>query len=99
MYFSSAWDVVTTKEGIDNTSNSKIDKIFSYRLSPSHRYLAYSSYHFSINLDIERLQFCKVFERDLSIFVQICGEKQFLRRNMEGNKKGTNFVPFHDLYV
>ena len=61
--FSSAWDVVTTKEEIDNTSNSKIDKIFSYRLSPSHRYLAYSSYHFSISLHIKRLQFYKKFEK------------------------------------
>ena len=77
MYFSSAWDVVTTKEGIDNTSNSKIDKIFSYRLSPSHRYLAYSSYHFSINLDIERLQFCKVFERDLSILFKFAEKSSF----------------------
>ena len=57
MYFSSAWDVVTPKEEIDNTSNSKIDKIFSYRLSPSHRYLAYSSYHFSISLYIKGYNF------------------------------------------
>ena len=63
MYFSFAWDVVTPKEEIDNTSNSKIDKIFSYRLSPSHRYLAYSSYHFSISLHIKRLQFYNKFEK------------------------------------
>ena len=59
MYFSSAWDVVTPKEEIDNISNSKIDKIFSYRLSPSHRYLAYSSYHFSISLHIKGYNFTR----------------------------------------
>ena len=97
MYFSFAWDVVTPKEEIDNTSNSKIDKIFSYRLSPSHRYLAYSSYHFSISLHIKGYNF--TINLKMSVFLQKCRKRGFLRINIEKNKKGTNFVPFHHLYV
>lgn len=77
MYFSSAWDVVTPKEEIDNRDTSKIDKIFFIYIITFASLLAYSSYHFSINLDIERLQFCKEIEKNLSIFVQICREKKF----------------------
>ncbi|HFH8171725.1 TPA: hypothetical protein ACGNCY_002354, partial [Streptococcus agalactiae] len=75
---------VTPKEEIDNRNASKIEKIFFIYIITFASLLAYSSYHFSINLDMERLQFCKVFKRDLSIFVQICGKKKFFEEKYRG---------------
>ena len=43
---------------------------------------------------MKRLQFCKKFEKNLSIFVQICREKKVFEGNIEGNKKRNEFRSF-----
>ena len=86
MYFSSAWDVVTPKEEIDNRNTSKIEKIFFIYIITFASLLAYSSYHFSINLDIERLQFCKVFKR-ICRFLFKFAEKEVFEEKYRGIKR------------
>ena len=97
MYFFFRMGCCYSKEEIDNRNTSKIEKIFFIYIITFASLLAYSSYHFSINLDIERLQFCKVFKR-ICRFLFKFAEKEVFEEKYRGIKRN-EFRSFFTIYM